>query len=150
MTYPNYNCNPNYYYPQPQMPQQTVSNGNGSSSFVGVQNEQEARSYPVAPGNSVMFRDEYAPYIYAKTMGKSALDMPVFEKYRLVKEDSVSMASEPSEMPSKEKDIDLSVYALKDDFKGVYDRINGMQKEINNLREKFKKRIMREVDEDDE
>ena len=76
MTYPNYNYNPNYYYPQPQMPQQTVSNGNGSSSFVGVQNEQEARSYPVAPGNSVMFRDEYAPYIYAKTMGKSALDCP--------------------------------------------------------------------------
>ena len=31
--------------------------------FIGVQNEQEARLYPVGPGNSITFRDESAPYI---------------------------------------------------------------------------------------
>lgn len=58
-----------------------------SSGFVSVRSIQEAQNYPVAPGNSVMFRDEYAPYVYTKTMGQSQLDRPTFEKYRLVKEE---------------------------------------------------------------
>ena len=58
-----------------------------STGFVMVRNEQEARNYPVAYGNSVTFKDESAPYIYSKTMGFSQLDRPVFEKYKLVKEE---------------------------------------------------------------
>lgn len=65
----------------PQLNQQMPQNG-----FVSVRNEMEARNYPVAYGNSVTFKDETAPYVYTKTMGFSQLDPPVFEKYKLVKE----------------------------------------------------------------
>lgn len=57
--------NPYQYYPQQyqqnnqqmagtqmSLPQQSQFGG-----FVSVRNEMEARNYPVAPGNSVMFRD---------------------------------------------------------------------------------------------
>ncbi len=57
--------------------------------FVGVQNENEARAFPVALGNSVTFRDESQPNtFYTKTMGNSPLERPIFEKYRLVKENA--------------------------------------------------------------
>ena len=81
---------PNYYNPyyQPQQmnyqPQQTQIQNNG---FISVPSEEVARNYPVAPGNSVTFKNENAPYVYTKTMGFSQLDRPSFEKYKLVKED---------------------------------------------------------------
>ena len=65
--------------------------------FVTVRSEAEARNYPVGFGNSVTFKDETAPYVYSKTMGFSQLDKPVFEKYRLVKEDT-----NEEERPKKE------------------------------------------------
>lgn len=68
--------------PQPQTNQQPQSNG-----FVSVRSLQEAQNYPVAPGNSVIFKDENAPYIYTKTMGFSQLDRPTFEVFKLVRED---------------------------------------------------------------
>ena len=144
----NYNSFVNPYAMQPAQ-QTNQINYASQSGFVSVQSEQEARIYPVALGNSITFMDECAPYMYIKTMGRSRFEQPTFEKIRLVREEPAD-ASSATESHENAKDIDLSVYALKDDFKGVYDRINGMQKEINNLREKFKKRIMREVDEDDE
>lgn len=77
------------YQPQ-MMPQQQAAPG-----VVSVRSMQEAQNYPVAPGNSVMFRDENAPYVYTKTMGYSQLDRPTFEKYRLVKEE----ITEPAQVP---------------------------------------------------
>lgn len=85
---PNY-YNP-YYQPQ-QMPQQIqpqiqpqIQNG----GFVSVRSEEEARNYPVAQGTSVTFKNETAPYIYTKTTGFSQLDRPMFEKFKLVKEET--------------------------------------------------------------
>lgn len=83
---------PNYYnpyYQQPQMnyqPQQIPSQIQ-NNGFISVRSELEARNYPVAPGNSITFKDETAPYVYTKTMGFSQLDRPNFEKYKLVKEE---------------------------------------------------------------
>lgn len=78
------------YYPQmqtaPQMQQPAPSSQTQTSGFVSVRSEAEARNYPVAYGNSVTFKDENAPYIYTKTMGFSQLDRPIFDKYKLVKE----------------------------------------------------------------
>lgn len=79
MAYSNYF---QQYYPQNQMAQQM------QTSFVNVRSEAEARNYPVAYGNSITFKDETQPYVYTKTMGFSQLDRPVFEKYRLVKEEA--------------------------------------------------------------
>ena len=80
-SYPQfYPQNQQLYNQQVQMPQQQsqqpqqIQNG----GFVSVANEDIARNYPVAPGNSVTFKCENAPYIYTKTMGFSSLDTPIF------------------------------------------------------------------------
>ena len=65
------------FYQQPQ----------NTNNFIAVRIEAEARNYPIAPGNSITFKDETAPFVYTKTMGVSALDQPRFDKYRLIKEE---------------------------------------------------------------
>ena len=107
MAYPYYNQfnNPNYpIMQQPQVqqqPQQTMQIQNGG--FLSVPSEEVARSYPVAPGNSVTFKNENAPYIYTKTMGFSQLDRPIFEKFKLVKEeDAPRISSEDKNRSSGE------------------------------------------------
>ena len=45
---------------QPQLQNQSnIQSGN----LISVHNEEEAKMYPVAPGNSVTFKDENQPYI---------------------------------------------------------------------------------------
>ena len=82
------------YYQQPvqMMPQQAAQSQTMQNGFVRVRSENEARMYPVAPGCSVTFIDESAPYCYSKTVNASQLDRPIFEKYRLVKEDDSQSA----------------------------------------------------------
>lgn len=107
--YPAYQ--PNYYGPNPytvpqpvpQMPQTQAPQQRG---FVRVQSEQEARTYPVAPGNSVTFIDENAPYCYTKTMDISQLDRPKFERYRLVKEEDESTPEAPKVAPVTRQEFD--------------------------------------------
>lgn len=74
--------NPYYQYFQQQQAR------NQQTGFVMVMSEQEAMNYPVAPGNSVVFKEENGPYCYVKTMGFNQFDRPTFEKYRLVKEET--------------------------------------------------------------
>jgi hypothetical protein len=78
---------PNYQFQQQPQMQQNMQIQNGG--FISVPSEEVARNYPVAHGNSVTFKDENAPYVYTKTMGFSQLDRPIFEKYKLVREDDV-------------------------------------------------------------
>lgn len=73
-------------YLQQLQQMQAQQQGAANNSLVNVRSEAEARNYPVAPGNSVTFKDENAAYIYTKTMGFSQLDRPVFEKFKLVRE----------------------------------------------------------------
>lgn len=89
--------------------------------FIRVQNENEARMYPVTAGTSVTFINENEPYCYTKSVDLSQLDRPKFEKYRLVKE-------EPNE-PIKEKPLNMEMYALKDDVAKEIQRLEDMIKE---------------------
>lgn len=107
------NYNPYSYYPNNAQIQ--------NNSFVSAPNEAYARNYPVAPGNSVGFRDESAPFIYVKTMGFSQLEKPIFEKYRRVTDEDQAedklknefdllwaaieeLKSTPKKAPAKRKD----------------------------------------------
>ena len=83
-----------------------------SGGFVSAPSEDYARNYPVAPGNSVTFKDEKQPYVYTKTMGYSPLEQPVFEKYKLVKE----TAEIAQNTDDTKQDIDMSVYAKQADL----------------------------------
>lgn len=83
--YPAGQANPNLIMPpqaQPQIQQQQQATG----ALIPVPDEEFARNYPVAYGQSVSFRDEKQPYIYTKTMGFSQLEPPIFKKYKLVEE----------------------------------------------------------------
>lgn len=130
---------PQYYYPQQNFmsqPQQIMQQNNG---FISVRNEAEARNYPVAFGNSVTFKDENAPYVYTKTMGFSQLDSPRFEKFKLVKEETVDAQTGVSNVTDD-----------KDTYKGEIDALWG---EIDVLkREVFKQPVTKkkkEVSEND-
>ena len=123
-----YNYNPNYFnqqnFPQIQQPFSSTQSG-----FVSVRSEAEARNYPVAYGNSVTFKDETSPYVYTKTMGFSQLDRPVFEKYKLVKEDV-------KEEPKK----DCKCERTKTEIDDLQTQIDSLWKEVNFLKEKRNRR----------
>ena len=67
---------------------------------------------------SVTFKDETAPYIYTKTMGFSQLDRPIFDKYRLIKEDAEEehreTVNEPSPLDEIRAEIDHLWGAIED------------------------------------
>ena len=118
--YPNiYNQYPQMQAQQPQMIQ--------DGGFVPVPNEQVARNYPVGFGKSVTFKDENSPYIYTKTMGFSQLDRPIFEKYRLVKEEEVE-----NRMP-KAEDNDPA-YVTKLEFDSVCAKLEELTRKFEELR----------------
>ena len=71
---------------QPISQQQPQPQQQATGALIPVPDEEFARSYPVAYGQSVSFRDETKPYIYTKTMGFSQMEPPIFKKYKLAEE----------------------------------------------------------------
>lgn len=107
---------------QAQQPQQIQNGG-----LVVVRSRAEAQNYPVAPGNSVTFKDETAPFVYTKTMGFSQLDRPTFEIFRLVREEE---AAESTRSDENDKGINLSDYALKADLVALREDFDALREEI--------------------
>lgn len=115
----------NYSYPyqqnfqQPyQQPQQIQNSG-----FVSVRSIEEAFNWPVAPGNSITFKDENAPFVYTKTKGFSPLEQPTFEKYRLVKEDETP--PDNSIHPKTDANYDEQINMLWNEVNALKGKING-------------------------
>lgn len=100
------------------------------SWFVRVQSEQEARAYPVAPGNSITFKDERQPYCYVKTMSYNQLDPPTFERYRLLKEDSPSDAREAPTTHEQTAPTKNTTYATKDDLGAIWDELDALKEKL--------------------
>lgn len=115
---------------QVQQPQQYPVTQSG---FVRVRNENEARMYPVAPGVSVTFVDENSPYCYTKTVNMGQLDRPIFEKYRLVKEDDTAPAEAPQK-PMEAPAMDLSGYATKADVAAFKGELEAFKNDIETFR----------------
>lgn len=147
---PNYYNQPNPYYQQMQQQQAVMQQQQAQaqqqqqmqqpaiqqSGFVPVRSEQEARSYPVAPGNSVTFKDENAPYCYVKTMGFNQLDQPTFERYRLVKEETPVTAQNSPTTEDSAESSKHTPYALKSDLAAIWG-------ELDSLRGKLKAQMER-------
>lgn len=126
-------------FQQSQQPQQIQNGG-----FVSVHNENEARNYPIAPGNSVTFKDENAPYVYTKTQGFSQLDRPVFEKYRLVKEEEYQPQQVVQNAPTSEEKTERANnidYALKSDLRALWDEIEVLKKQMPKAKEEIKNKV---------
>ena len=103
----------------PQQTQPTIQN----TGLISVPNEDTARNYPVGPGNSVTFKDENAPYVYTKTMGFSQLDRPIFEKYRLVREEDTTAQPETI-TPTTNKDL-TELQEKFNTLRGIVDELRG-------------------------
>jgi uncharacterized small protein (DUF1192 family) len=132
------NMMPNMAVPNvPRMEQ-----GAPQNIFVPVANENVARNFPVAYGNTVIFKDENSPKIYIKAMGYSQLESPVFEKY--AREDE-------KELISDTKNDKLNTLSLND----LESQISALKSEMEALKEKVfavdkPRRSKREATEDDE
>ena len=131
MAYNNY-YQPYYQplYQQPMRPAEQTQPQIQNGGLVPVPSEQVARNYPVANGLSVTFKDENAPYVYTKTMGFSQLDRPIFEKYRLVKEEATEGQTEPVENKGDNSTIDglnSEIEAIKADMSKAWKEINGLK-----------------------
>lgn len=148
---------PNYYSPYQQMYQPNYfQNSNQQQTtpataqfqnggFVSAPSEDFARNYPVGYGNSVNFKDEHAPYIYVKTMGLSQFDNPIFEKYRLVKE-------EPTMPENDVKDSEgykLSYEELKSEIEAIKAQIEALKERVDAMNEKPKAKSKKEMAEDE-
>ena len=119
--------------------QQQIQDG----GFVYVQGVNEALKYPVAHGYSVTFKDETAPYLYKKTVGFSLLDVPVFEKYRLVKEDTEQSQNTDSKPIENSEPVTPPVdFVKREDFDGLLDKLNKLNDTLDFL--KSENEIMRE------
>lgn len=163
---PNYYNQPNPYYQQMQnqammqqnqqmqqaqqaQSQQMQQPAIQQSGFVLVQSEQEARAYPVAPGNSITFKDERQPYCYVKTMGFNQLDRPTFERYRLVKEDMPTEATESATTAQTQQKKVTVDYALKADLEAVWAEIDALKEKISKKQSKPKKTTEQEAVDDE-
>lgn len=124
--------------PQIQQPVQQQTQPQFSTvqgGFVRVRNENEARTFFVAPGNSVTFINEDSTYLFTKTVEINQLDRPKFEKYRLVKEDDdaqvpVEAPQKPVETPAQ----DLTKYAMKADVEAFKAEIEAIRADIDSFR----------------
>lgn len=164
--YPNNYPNPYQYQqngfsnPGQQMPSptqqtpgitqmQTPNMHNGG--FIPVQNENEARMYPIAPGTSATFIDENSPYCYTKTLGASQLDRPTFKKFKLVEEtDTPQDAPQASQTALQNQGIDLSAYALKADLNVLNGVLEALQSKVDSLMQSQPKRTASKAKKEDE
>jgi hypothetical protein len=109
--------------PMMQQPQvQQIQNG----GVINVQSEKDARDYLVANGTSVTFINGNEKKVYVKTKGFSSLDVPTFETYSLVKDESASEAV--NDVPFVQKS---EFEALKKDFAMLRERIGDMSAKSN-------------------
>lgn len=152
--YQNYYQQYQNYQQMPQQIPQMNSFQNGNSSqmqiqnggFVSVHSIQEAFNYPVAPGNSVTFKDENSPYIYVKTKGFSQLEEPIFKKFRLI-EESDTQPQENITAAQNEQIINYADFAQKTDVTALWSEIESLKKQMADLTTKPEKTNKRkEVD----
>lgn len=131
-----YGYYPNAYYPQYQTQSMQAQTSqppvNSMGGFIPVQNENEARMYPIAPGTSATFIDENSPYCYTKTLGASQLDRPIFKRFRLVEETET-----PQDVPQGTQSgvsnggIDLSAYATQADMDALAARMSDLERMVS-------------------
>lgn len=117
------------------MPQNNVQAQN--NGFFHVQNEAQAREYPVAPGNSMTFINDNEPYCYTKSAGLSQLEPPVFKRFRLVEEiDTPQSVQNAPKTPTESNSIDLSGYVSKAEFEPFCALVDEIKADIERLQKK--------------
>lgn len=118
---------------QQQATQPQIQNG----GFVSVRNIEEAFNWPVAPGNSITFKDENSPYIYTKTKGFSQLEAPIFERFRLVKEDDTPKQQENRPEASEKAE---NSFQAEEQINSIWKEIEALKSQIKAIEAKPKRK----------
>ena len=122
--------------PQGQTQQQPTTRPIQSGGFVLARDEAYARNYAVAPGVSIMFKDEQKPYVYEKRMGFSQFDVPTFVKYRLVREEEPAQESQNAPTSGENQEAEKNTgYALAADLEALRGEIAQLKESIANRAE---------------
>ena len=130
MAYPYFNPYQQMSLPsyQPNIQGQQMQN----SSLIHVMSEEQARSYPVPLGQSMMFINDNQPYCYTKTAGMSQLEPPVFKIFE-VKEVGQTQSQPAQEESQPAPQVDMSEYMTKAEFESYKAIIDDMQKIVKEL-----------------
>lgn len=135
---PYFNNNPYQQLMQMQNQQQQVN-----SSFIHVPSEEVARAYTVAPGGSVTFINDNAPYCYTKTAGVNQFDTPVFRKFRLVEETSTPDQQKSPQSTSENSSPKFTPEALSGEINQLKLRIETLESKFNNSQPQTPERKMK-------
>lgn len=124
-----YNGFPATYQPvYPQYQQPITQNQNQQNGVIWVQGEAGAKSYLVAPNNTVQLWDSENQTIYLKSADASG--MPSMKVLDYTIRESSQNGSIASSVTANDK---TPVYATKDDFKSISERIEELQQKVDNL-----------------
>jgi len=111
------------YYPQYQ--QQQINQQSQGSGIIWVQGEAGAKSYLVAPNNTVQLWDSEKQTIYLKSADASGMPSMKIIDY--------TIRDQRASMPSVAAPAPVGEYVSKEDFQALYGRVEALQNEINNI-----------------
>lgn len=144
---------PQQFYPQQQVQyQQQMQNlQTTQNGFMSMPSEQDARNYPVAPGNVMTFKIENQPIVCEKAQGFSQLEGPVFTKYRLIKEEDLTKdKEEPKTNYIDKSELNEVNVKFKSEIDTIRNDIKSIKADVTKLMSA--KKVKREViiEDDDE
>lgn len=106
-----------------------------SGGFIRVHGEDEVRQWNVRPGEKLNFVTDDVSHFYTKYLGFSPFDMPVIERYRVIKEDDV-----PPQQPHTESaaqttpQIDTSGFVNRTELDDLKLEIEVLKEQLANMR----------------
>lgn len=140
MAYPNQYYPQNNYYPMPQYQnfqaqqrqEQLDQLYSRPYNYNYVRDINEAKNWPTAPGNHLVFEDQNGQYFYTKSLGFAPNEKPVFVIYK--REDFVEQPSE------------TQIVVEQNPFKEEFDKykssteleLNSLKSSIEEMKELFK------------
>lgn len=113
-------------YPQYQQP--IMQNQNQQNGVIWVQGEAGAKSYLVAPNNTVQLWDSESQTIYLKSADASGMPSMKVLDYT-IRDLAKNTPSTPSVIPADK----ISGYATKDDLRGVSEQITALRDRVDSL-----------------
>lgn len=122
---------------QPQQPQQSEQLVSGG--FVVIPTEEDAKRYPVAPGNLVTFKIENEPIMIEKSMGRSQFSSPEYKYYKLCEYNN--QTETPSKVDNVTEDVSNSdIEFMKKSFEHIEKRLESLSDSYVELKKTLSKK----------
>ena len=125
------------YTPMQNQPQNVAPVQQNSNGIIWIQGEQAAKSYMVAPNNTVLLMDSESQRFYLKSSDASGMPLPL----RVFEYTETTQAAKPKEAEAPA--VDFSAFATKAEFDAFRNEIQGL------LRTVPKQTIRKKVAEED-